>query len=94
MLDLNAFLEDLKGLCAIDSGHANAAGTNAMADFYEKRYRALGLQVERRYDQGNQAAPFLLARNSNDEEIDVLFVAHHGHGFPRRDRCGMAVHSG
>lgn len=82
MLDLNAFLEDLKGLCAIDSGHANAAGTNAMADFYEKRYRALGLQVERRYDQGNQAAPFLLARNSNDEEIDVLFVAHMDTVFP------------
>ncbi|MDY3025556.1 MAG: hypothetical protein SOR74_01460 [Candidatus Faecivicinus sp.] len=37
---LNEYLNDLKTLCAIDSGHFNAAGTEAMADFFESRYRA------------------------------------------------------
>lgn len=46
--DLTAFLADLRTLCAIDSGHFNAPGTAAVADFFESRYRALGLKTERR----------------------------------------------
>ena len=42
--DLSAFLADLRTLCAIDSGHFNAPGTAAVADFFESRYRALGLE--------------------------------------------------
>ena len=76
--DLSAFLADLRTLCAIDSGHFNAPGTAAVADFFESRYRALGLKTERRYYDNNDFAPFLTARNSEDEQIDVLFVAHIG----------------
>ena len=80
--DLSAFLADLRTLCAIDSGHFNAPGTAAVADFFESRYRALGLKTERRYYDHNDFAPFLTARNSEDEQIDVLFVAHMDTVFP------------
>ena len=36
--DLSAFLADLRTLCAIDSGHFNAPGTAAVADFFERRW--------------------------------------------------------
>ena len=55
--DLSAFLADLRTLCAIDSGHFNAPGTAAVADFFESRYRALGLKTERRYYDNNDFAP-------------------------------------
>ena len=41
--DLESYLSDLKQLCAIDSGHHHGPGTEAVADFFEARYRALGL---------------------------------------------------
>lgn len=80
---LNEYLSDLKTLCAIDSGHFNAPGTNAMADFFEARYRALGLNVERKYHENNDFAPFLLIENGTAEEtIDVMMVAHMDTVFP------------
>lgn len=79
---LQTYLEDLKAVCAIDSGHFNAAGTEAVADFFETRYQALGFKTERRHYQDNDFAPFLLVRNSDDEQIDVLFVAHMDTVFP------------
>jgi len=74
--DLQEYLRDLAQLCAIDSGHGYAPGTNAMADFFEARFGQLGLKTERRYCDGNTHAPMVLARNSRDPEIDVLFIAH------------------
>jgi len=74
--DLQQYLTDLRTLCAIDSGQGNAAGTKAVTDFFAQRYAALGLQTERRFLNGNSHAPVLLVRNSDDEEIDVLFIAH------------------
>ena len=79
---LEDYLSDLKTLCAIDSGHQNAVGTNAMANFFEERYRALGLKVQRRYYGGNDFAPFVTAQNSDDGLFDVLFVAHMDTVFP------------
>lgn len=81
--DLNVYLADLKTLCAIDSGHFNAPGAEAMADFFETRYRALGLNVERRHYDNNDFAPFLLAENGPaDEPIDFLMIAHMDTVFP------------
>ena len=80
---LNEYLSDLKTLCAIDSGHFNAAGTEAMADFFESRYRALGLNTERRHYENNDFAPFLLVENgAPDQTIDFLMVAHMDTVFP------------
>ena len=73
---LQEYLSDLKTLCAIDSGHGYGPGAEAVADFFESRYQALGLKTERRHYEDNDFAPMLLVRNSDDPEIDVLFVAH------------------
>lgn len=80
--DLKAFLDDLKTICAIDSGKHNAPGTNAMAAFFEERFRSLGLKTQILRYQDNEFAPFLLASNSDDEDIDVIFVAHMDTVFP------------
>ena len=74
--NLQEYLQDLTLLCAIDSGQRHAPGAEAMADYFENRYRELGLKTERRYYDGNTHAPMLLVRNSEDPEIDLLFIAH------------------
>lgn len=80
--DLESYLSNLKQLCAIDSGHHHGPGAEAVADFFEARYRALGLQTERRHYQNNTVAPFLLVSNSREEDFDVLFIAHMDTVFP------------
>lgn len=79
---LNEFLEDLKQLCAIDSGHLHGPGAEAVADFFEERYQALGLTTQRLHYKENPATPFLLVSNSQDEDFDVLFIAHMDTVFP------------
>lgn len=79
---LQNYLDDLKTLCAIDSGKFNAAGTEAVADFFESRYQALGFKTERRFYGSNDFAPMLLVRNSDEDDIDVLFVSHMDTVFP------------
>ena len=79
---LQEFLADLKTMCAMDSGHHNAAGTTAMAEFLAEKFRSLGLHTEIRWHEDNDYAPFLMASNSDDEAIDVMFVAHMDTVFP------------
>lgn len=74
--DLQEYLQDLTTLCAIDSGRGNGEGNHAVANYFESRYQALGLKTELRHQEGGEASPILLVRNSDDEEIDVLFIAH------------------
>ena len=80
--DLESYLSDLKLLCAIDSGHHNGPGAEAVADFFETRYQALGLKTQRLHYQDNAVAPFLLVSNSEEEDFDVLFIAHMDTVFP------------
>ena len=79
---LESYLSDLKALCAIDSGHHYGPGAEAVADFFETRYQALGLHTERRHYQDNTVAPFLLVSNSEEEDFDVLFIGHMDTVFP------------
>lgn len=79
---LESYLSDLKALCAIDSGHHYGPGAEAVADFFEARYQALGLHTERRHYQDNTVAPFLLVSNSEEEDFDVLFIGHMDTVFP------------
>ena len=81
-MDLKAFLQDLTYLCALDSGQSNGPGAEAVADFFESRYKALGLSVERRHMDGNEHAPFLLVSNSIGKAYDALFIAHMDTVFP------------
>ena len=74
--DLQEYLQDLKTICAIDSGRGNSEGNHAVAAFFESRYKALGLKTELRHQEGGEASPILLVRNSEEEDIDVLFIAH------------------
>ena len=74
--ELQAYLSDLKTLCAIDSGHGHIPGNEAMADWFETRYRALGLKTERRYYNDNTHAPMLLVTNTEEQNLDVVFVSH------------------
>lgn len=80
--DLQAFLDDLKTICAIDSGKHYAPGTKTVADFFETRFQALGLRTERRFYNGNDFAPVLLASNCEPQEADVMLVAHMDTVFP------------
>ena len=79
---LQAFLDDLKMICAIDSGHKNAAGTNAVADWFESRYQALGLHTERRYYEDNDFAPVLFVSNCEPKDAEVMMAAHMDTVFP------------
>ena len=79
---IEEFLEDLRQLCAIDSGHHHGPGAEKVADFFEIRYRDLGLHTERRHYQDNTVAPFLLVSNTAEEDFDVLFIAHMDTVFP------------
>lgn len=79
---LESYLSDLKQLCAMDSGHLHGPGSEAVADFFETRYRALGLKTQRLHYEGNPNTPFLLVSNSEDEDFDVLFIAHMDTVFP------------
>ena len=80
--DLESYLSDLKQLCAIDSGYLYGPGAEAVADFFETRYQALGLKTERRHYDNNPNTPFLLVSNSDEEDFDVLFLAHMDTVFP------------
>lgn len=74
---LSDYMRDLTELCGIDSGQFNAPGTEAVADFFEQRYKALGFSTQRLYYDGNDFAPVLIVRNQPEQErVDVLFVAH------------------
>ena len=79
---LQEFLEDLKQRCAIDSGHLYGSGSEAVADFFENRYQALGLTTQRLHYKDNANTPFLLVSNSAEEDFDVLFIAHMDTVFP------------
>jgi len=74
--DLQEYLSDLAQICAIDSGRGNSAGNHAVLDFFEQRYQALNLHTQRRFEAGNTDSPMLVVRNSEEEEIDVLLLAH------------------
>ena len=80
--DLESYLSDLKQICAIDSGHLNGPGAETVADFFETRYQALGLMTQRLHYKENANAPFLLVSNCEEEDFDVLFIAHMDTVFP------------
>ena len=83
---IERYMQELTALCAIDSGRGNGEGTRRMAAFFKSRFDALGLKTQVLYDsEDNDFAPVLIARNSNSEQIDALFVAHMDTVFPVGD---------
>ena len=81
VFSLDEYLSDLAHIVGIDSGRGFGEGANRVADFFAERYRALGLDVEKKND-GDPDAPFLTVRNRADGPIDLLLVAHMDTVFP------------
>lgn len=79
---LEDYLEDLRQLCAVDSGHLYGPGAEAVADFFETRYQALGFKTQRLHYKENANTPFLLVSNSDEADFDVLFIGHMDTVFP------------
>ena len=73
---LYTYMEELKALCAIDSGHYHAPGVRAMVDFFRGRFEAMGLSCEVRGGEGEPFAPVLLAHNAGLDRLDALMIAH------------------
>ncbi len=73
---LDEYLKNLAEIVNIDSGSFDEKGTNAVADYFIEKYRALGLIVEKKYLDGYTPSPFVTVRNSDSERIDVMMIAH------------------
>lgn len=73
---IDEYLKDLAYIVNIDSGHFHEPGTNAVADYFKKKYEGLGFKTEIKCRDGHTSTPFFCARNSDSEKIDVLIVAH------------------
>lgn len=76
------FLQELETLVNIDSGSRIPGGTSKIADYFEKKYKELGLTVKRR-EPDNGLGPFLeIYSREPEESIDILLVGHMDTVFP------------
>lgn len=73
--DLQAYLRDLEYLVNIDSNSKVPEGTKLIADFYAKRYQALGWKVEYHHIS-DEVGPCLTACNLEAETYDILLLGH------------------
>lgn len=74
------YLKELEMLVNMDSGSSYLPGIRRVAEFFQKKYKAMGLDV-RLLDSGN-AGCCLEARNFTGEDIDLLLVGHMDTVFP------------
>ncbi|MDR0562156.1 MAG: M20 family metallopeptidase [Spirochaetaceae bacterium] len=79
---LPEYVEALEHLVNIDSGSKNKKGADTIADFFEERYKKLGLSVKRFYPS-EYAGSCLEIRNKPDSDgIDLLMSGHMDTVFP------------
>lgn len=71
---LPAYLDDLRLLAAVDSGSYDAAGVNAVNDWFAARLLALGFQVT--HHAGGAWGDHLLATRTSAVPCRVLLVGH------------------
>lgn len=80
--DLNEYLKELELLVNIDSGSRVPGGAAKVADYFERKYQALGLEVKRTV-MNDFGAPMLEVRNRPDTgRLDLLFMGHMDTVFP------------
>lgn len=73
---LDEYLGDLETVVNIESGSRIAGGTEQVADFFEKRYKELGLKVIR-HESDNGLGPCMEIWNRPESgEADILFLGH------------------
>ena len=79
---LQEYVETLAHLVNIDSGSKNTGGTAKVAEFFEERYKKLGLSVKKLHPDP-ASGPCLEIRNKPESEtIDILFLGHMDTVFP------------
>lgn len=80
--DLNEYLKELELLVNIDSGSRVPGGAAKIADYFERKYQDLGLDVKRTV-MNDFGAPMLEVRNRPDTgRLDLLFMGHMDTVFP------------
>ena len=79
--ELDEYLKELETLVNTDSGSRVEGGPGLIADYFEEKYRALGLDIKR--EAGPEGiGPFMEIRNKK-EKTDVLFLGHMDTVFPK-----------
>src|SRR5258706_8849989 len=71
-----AVIESLKDMVAIESGSANVAGLNRMADYVERRLKAAGAQTERIKVTRGPGASILKATFTGSGRKRILMLGH------------------
>ncbi len=73
--NLSNYLEDLKYLVNIDSGSDYPEGTAKVAEFFERKFTAMGWQVKTN-NLDALVGPCLEIVNSSSESYDILLMGH------------------
>lgn len=79
--DMSQYVLELEKLVNIDSGTRNVSGVNRIADYFNKKYREIGWNVER-HNFDDSVGECLEITNSNDLTYDVLLLGHMDTVFP------------
>ncbi|SDY75526.1 M20 family metallopeptidase [Tindallia californiensis] len=81
-LNIEKYLEELEYLVNIDSGSKYPKGTGKVADFFVKKYKEIGWEVEE-IKLSDEAGPILKINNKkNSDQYDVLLLGHMDTVFP------------
>ena len=71
--DMSQYVLELEKLVNIDSGTGNVSGVNRIADYFNKKYREIGWNVER-HNFDDSVGECIEITNSNDLTYDVLLL--------------------
>lgn len=90
--DRKEYLHELETIVNIDSGSCVPNGAAKVADYFESRYRDLGLTVTRTITN-EMGAPMLEIRNKPEPpRIDILFMGHMDTVFPDGEAVRRPFH--
>ncbi len=82
MLDLNEYLKTLEEIVNIESHSKMPEGTKNVAEYLEKKFKALGWNTEL-INIGSAVGPCLKVTNSTSGKYDVLLLGHMDTVFPK-----------
>ncbi|SFH92535.1 glutamate carboxypeptidase [Tindallia magadiensis] len=81
-LNIEKYLEELEYLVNIDSGSKHPEGTGKIADFFVKKYKEIGWEIET-IKLSDEAGPVLKINNKKtSDQYDVLLLGHMDTVFP------------
>lgn len=80
--DLDAYLEELEYLVNFDSGSRIPEGTAKVADYFTRKFTALGWTVKHHHTS-DEVGPCIEITNGSKDAYDVLLLGHMDTVFPR-----------